>query len=773
MRIIDSLIAALRGAANYSADVQVAPFCILWPDKDRQFECVIPRIQIELPELFVLGDYAPEKRLGPGIWLRCALAGKLTDIILPVGKTPILYLPGISRQDLRAVENCPDELKPLAELQYRGSIWSQVNSKDCTILAFLKSMGLEIATDLATKDSMRLALSKLLDEEIEPLQRKRLDKDYFNALLTGGDWVREALLWLNQCEAFRSMHDQSEWKAFVGVCKSKLQFDPETDGPITGATRLAAHEGAWEAVWNRFCEAPKRYPNIPGLIRKTTIPDDLFLDKTGWPQWNETEEKCLRNKLLEADQLQPEGSRKLIEELETNNKARRSLVWAELGESPLAQALEWLEILAQSTANPLTSGTLDDVVSKYCDSGWQADWAVLKALACVEKPTDFEAVSIAIRALYLPWAQDAARYLQNLFEKSGYVNVVKESEASHFGKDECVIFVDGLRFDVGRRLSELLAECGHQTQDRIVWAALPTITATSKPAVTPVSDQISGQYGNHDFEPCVAKTGQSLKGGYHLRKLMLDFGWQVLEKLETGTGKGRAWSEFGNIDHEGHDKGWKLAKSMENMLNEIVDRIKTLLDSGWKNIRIVTDHGWLLAPGGLPHVDLPACLTENKWGRFAAIKAGAKIDERLFPWRWNQDQLVALANGISCYRKGETYAHGGLSFQECLTLEITVSSVPADHVNVDAKIMDVVWRGMRLIVTVDGDSSDLRLDIRLQPGNPDSSVARGGKPFKENGTGSVVVEDDDLEGTAAAVIVLDNNDQLVAQFTTLIGRGDK
>ena len=63
---------------------------------------------------------------------------------------PVLYLPGVGRQDLRAVESCPESLKPLAELQYLGVIWSQVNGKDWTILTFLKSdqdgLGVELET---------------------------------------------------------------------------------------------------------------------------------------------------------------------------------------------------------------------------------------------------------------------------------------------------------------------------------------------------------------------------------------------------------------------------------------------------------------------------------------------------------------------------------------------------------------------------------------------------------------------------------------------------
>ena len=150
-RVIGYLIKAIRYASVYNPDVQVAPACILWPDSDSQWEAVIPRLQNELQELFVLGEYNPEKRTGPAIWLRCIIAEKTDDVELPGDTVPILYLPGVSRQDLRAVESCPDFIKPLAELQYRGVIWSQINAKDWTILAFLKSdqggLNLDVAQD--------------------------------------------------------------------------------------------------------------------------------------------------------------------------------------------------------------------------------------------------------------------------------------------------------------------------------------------------------------------------------------------------------------------------------------------------------------------------------------------------------------------------------------------------------------------------------------------------------------------------------------------------
>jgi hypothetical protein len=95
-----------------------------------------------MPELLTLGDYDPVTRTGPAIWLRCVIepvvrAEKFPDLAWPSGTVPVIYIPGVSRQTLRAVEDCPEPLKPLVELQYRGTVWMQKNGKDWTIRAFL------------------------------------------------------------------------------------------------------------------------------------------------------------------------------------------------------------------------------------------------------------------------------------------------------------------------------------------------------------------------------------------------------------------------------------------------------------------------------------------------------------------------------------------------------------------------------------------------------------------------------------------------------------
>lgn len=779
-QVIERLLLALRDAAKYNPDVQVAPACILWPDRDRQWEAIIQRLQIELPELLILGNYDPERRTGPAIWLRCAIAEKTDDLDLPWKKTPIIYLPGVSRQDLRAVESCPNYLKPLAELQYRGTIWSQLNTKDWTILAFLKSdqggLGLDVAKDKDTKNSMQLALYRLLDEEIDLLKGKRLDKDYFNTLLSGGDPVRDLLLWLDKGDAFRESRSDDEWRGFVEICKSQLAFDPEKDGIFTGAARLAAHEGAWHSVWERFCEAPKRYPSIPGHIRKCKAPTNEIswysgdCNFDGWPQWNEEQEDKIRKDLEMLGDLPPHEARREVLELEKRHGLRRSLVWAELGEASLSQAVEHLSVLAQTTSKDLAAGTINELAAGYRNYGWNADDALIRALASVKKNEDTEVVKTAIRVIYVPWAQKSARYLQKVVEEYGYPNNSTSACKDPQYKDgECIFFVDGLRFDVAKRLEEMLSRCGYQIEERNVWAALPSVTATGKPAATPVRSKIRGSDADADFEPYVAESGQSLKGGHPLKKLLDQAGWEILDRSSNGDGKGNAWCEFGNIDHEGHDRGWNLATHIEGMLEEICERVAQLLESGWKSVHIVTDHGWLLLPGGLPKIELPSPLTLNKWGRCAVIKPGASTDERQYPWYWNSNQYFALADGISCYRNGLEYSHGGLSLQECLNLELVVSLGSSLASRTSLEIADVIWKGLICTVFVNGEFSDLSLDLRTQPGEPTSSIVSRIRPLREDGTASVVVENEDLEGTHAIIVLLDQNDELMAQLDTTIG----
>jgi hypothetical protein len=108
----EHLIAAIRKAAVYNPDIQAAPVCILWPDKERQWESVISVLQNELPELFVLGDYAPDeppRSRAPRSLKRCLIrnGGSFErKFIIPSGLIPNFCKRGVIRAgaELRGIK---------------------------------------------------------------------------------------------------------------------------------------------------------------------------------------------------------------------------------------------------------------------------------------------------------------------------------------------------------------------------------------------------------------------------------------------------------------------------------------------------------------------------------------------------------------------------------------------------------------------------------------------------------------------------------------------
>ena len=72
-------------------------------------------------------------------------------------------------------------------------------------------------------------------------------------------------------------------------------------------------------------------------------------------------------------------------------------------------------------------------------------------------------------------------------------------------------------------------------------------------------------------------------------------------------------------------------------------------------------------------------------------------------------------------------------------------------------------------VAIDGEVPFLSLDIRIDAGDAATSLVVSVKPFKDNGTASVVVENEDMEGCSAMVVLLDAQGSLIAQAATVRG----
>ena len=770
--LLEALQRSLVLAARHSPG-EVAPAAILWPDADGQWQPLVGQLRNLMPQLLILGDYSPEQRQGPAIWIRCMIERTLPDMLLPERTVPVIYMSNVSRQTLRNVEECPWELQPLVELQYRGVVWCQRNGKDWTVEAFMVSedvgLGLDVSRDNITRRAMLGSLAQLAVSPLVRLRGKRLEAEDFDKLIIE-DTPRNLLEWMNDPKGTKEKWDETRWEAFRSRCKAEYGFDPKTDGELVAGERLGRRKGAWIGVWERFVEAPLLYPGLPYLLRRAKPTGELLFVKETWPDENTQEEKTLRMALAKLADTNAADAREQIGKLESMHSVRRNWVWSRLGQSPLAKALSHLSALAIHTRVAIGGDSPAAMMDLYVHGGYLADDVALRALAEVKSAEDHEAVAIAIRVVYLPWLQDTAEHFQkqvvaNPLPASG--NKVQVPILADAGT--CILFVDGLRFDLGQRLLGMAQDRGIRVVQNKRWAAVPTVTATSKPSVSPVAGQILGHQLGEDFVPEIASAGQPITSD-RFAKLLTSAGYQYLLASEVGhpqDADARAWTEYGEFDKLGHNLQAKLAGPIDDQLELLTDRIEALLSAGWQQIRVVTDHGWLLLPGGLPAISLPKYLTESRWSRCASIKPGAHVSVPTTGWYWNPMEIFAFGPGVSCFGNGFQYAHGGISLQECVVPDLLFSS-EATSEEITASIKEVRWAGMRCRVSVEPAGVAVTVDIRTKVGDPDTSIAQP-KQVDDDGKASLLVENDSLSGTTVSVVLVDPSGRVVGKKATTVG----
>jgi hypothetical protein len=769
--LAEHLAGTLRTAAqSFAAGDQVAPCAFLWPDPERLWECIMPDLRPMMPELFQLGSYAPEKRTGPALWLRC-IEARVVEGAPSVATTPIFYLPGISRETLQAVEDCPKELAALVELQYRGVSWLHVNGKEWTPYAFLVSkhggLGLDVAKDQATLDALAGALPPLMAESISQLQNRRLDAEFFNALVAP-DASGLMLRWLSDPETFKHRRSEAEWKAFCQQCKTDFRFDPVKDGPLKAAQFLAERGSRWGKVWQRFAEAPLNHPGIVEWLKRASPKKSSMFDSAEvWPNINEREERKLQQALESVvDRPQDEVIRR-VTELEEQHGGRRAYPWQKLGLSPLATALGPLSQLARSCMTTPGAPTPDAYAKFYASEGWRVDAAALATMAACETSEQYDAVLGALRAVYLPWLESTSRHLQQLIRENGQ-SISKRAKPIEIAAGRLVLFADGLRMDIAQQLAEKLAAVGLESRPDWDWSTIPSVTATAKPATSPIADAVQGGEAGDEFSTRLVSTGQLLTQDRFVAGLK-ERGWQYVGSHETGDPTGSAWTEAGALDKRGHNEGWKLARSVETEIRDLVGRIAALVRAGWSDVIVVTDHGWLLVPGGLPKVELKSFLAEHRWGRCAALKSRAQATTQVFKWRWNPEVMIASPPGAGCFRASMEYSHGGVSLQEMVTPVLRVKA--AKSAGGSTNLLEAKWTGARCRVLVGGNCAGVRVDVRTSRADPSTSLLtdKQARETTPDGKVTVFLENDSDIGKVAEIVLLDASGQVIDSLSTTLG----
>lgn len=767
--VLESLRDTLR-AKDIALDGEVRPAAILWTDPNGDWKSCLDLLRDSIPELLTLGDYDTKTRTGPAIWLRCVIDGPLREEIIPGSDTPIVYLPGVKRSDLQAREDCPDAIRPLVELMYRGVAWIQKNGSDWTARAFLgsnQSLGLDLAGDHATNEAIVRALPEVLTLRIDQLRGRKLTANEFDKLLSD-DHIRELLQWIGNPQRTRARLGESRWNAFVNQCRDAVDFDPSAKQPFEAGTMLGKGEGNWKAVWQRYIEAPTGFAGVVDILRRCRPNEGLF-EQNGerWPDLNDEKEEAVRKVLATLESLSHRAACDIVCELERDHVPRRDWVWAKLGLSPMAEVLKPLCRLASGARQALKATTPGEYATRYAEDGWLVDAAAWEAIAATTV-AERALIRKVVHHLLVPWMEQSAINFTASLEGNPLPRR-REQPTVEAEPDMCLLFVDGLRYDVGQRLAEHLENRGYTVTRSHRWAALPTVTATAKPAVSPAEPLIKGTTLGESFAPLFEDDKKEVVAA-SLRKRLENRGYQILgddAALWPAQEQGKGWREFGQIDKRGHDLEWELAVQLPIELETLTEEIARLLNAGWTSVRVVTDHGWLLAPCGLPKVDLHKHLTTSRWARCAVITPGNTPNVPLIEWHWNSTQHFAVPPGIACYNASKQYAHGGMSLQECLIPDLVVrGDTHQDTTRV--AIRSVTWRGYRCEVQLSTGIGSPVVDLRLGGASGMSVVAKA-KSVNDDGTVNLVLSDDEYSEADLTLVVTDKGGNLLAQLLTRVG----
>lgn len=759
--MIEGLAHRLRAqAGKFNPALETAPVAVLWTDERREWEGVLPQLQSAVPELFVLGAYLPAQRSGPGAWLRMVADGQAGG--LPKGTVPLLYLPGVAngnlRTDLRAVKDDP-QLAPIAELQYRGTFWRQENSKDWTLRAFFESkrggLGLAVKGDQASLAALKQALPRLLSRSLVTLEARSIDLAFLDEILNPNP-ADDVLRWMADAAGVQGEKGEG-WGSFVASTQVRYGIDLGKGVLDAAALVLAAREAdAAYGLWEKFSHRPQEQPALYDVFR--AVPKkDLLSDADRYPRENEADEAALADALRALAVMDTASAAARLLDLEAQNAPRRGTVWARLGRAPLAEVLLPLATVARAALQPAVGGTVQHQAAAWAGEGWAVDAAALAALAQAQAANRQAEVDPALAAVYRPWLQRAAEAFQQRVKTEGYP--ARKVDAVADGT--VLLFVDGLRLDLAQQLKQMLVSPDLTLELQHRFTSVPSVTSSGKVWCSPGYDAAQPAANATGFEPVLrVKEADGDYTAERLRRAIQAQGFTLVDAEAPTIASGRGWAEFADdIDSDGHNKGLRLAEEAPRHLAKLAKAVQRLLGAGWQRVRVVTDHGWLLLPGGLPKVELPAKLTETKWARCAVVKdAAVSVDAMTLPWSYGPSVRIALAPGIGAFRAGQVYDHGGLTLQECVVPVLEVSSALSAAGR--PRLKAVAWNARKTLCKVEAVSGE-GLTVTVE--RLGSAV---GEPGVVDAQGKGLVEFevvDDFIGEAVSVVLRRDEQKVVEE----------
>jgi len=410
--------------------------------------------------------------------------------------------------------------------------------------------------------------------------------------------------------------------------------------------------------------------------------------------------KAVDNVLLNEikTRISTKGAKGILENAEFINKiakVRENKIWAREGKIKEWNVLIKVVELLRGIENSLTKITDKDILftESYSNHWWKLD-QIYRELASLEKEVEDSIRSAFLKPVaskYQNWLEKTNKAFTkkvNSLQKWPLPNTLSQNSFwKKFVKPHnnkiCIFFLDALRFELQKRLLEVLKQKGHKVKHTPMLCSLPSITEVCMPALLP-HDEMRLESSEKDLT--VKLDGQKIKTkadrldllkrlyGDKIAFLELD---QLKEDLQTLQKLVKGARIVLVTDIEIDKAGTSISRDFLDYFDNFMDKVRIGVEKaallGYQKITITTDHGFLITPDpnkvktveSFPNkgltihrryaIDHPprveACFT------LPLQKAGYNSKgEMLFPF------------GISYLpRKGpkEMYIHGGLSLQEC------------------------------------------------------------------------------------------------------------
>jgi hypothetical protein len=342
-----------------------------------------------------------------------------------------------------------------------------------------------------------------------------------------------------------------------------------------------------------------------------------------------------------------------------------------------------------------------DYAQRYTETWWELDRDYRKLRAGFDGYPDLQGLISILKNAYSGVVRKMNTAFTEAVSRTGHVELGFPPQADFWSTCiaevkglRAILFVDAMRYEMGKELSARLAQIDGDVQVESVVAALPTVTPVGMSMLCPGNVTLSVEPGGwrivSDVLPKENLARRDARKNVIRRKHPKTkfFDLEDLLKVEKqdlgGTNLAIGFSK--EWDDEAHPLGaltlsMGVIDSYLNLLARVVQRLGAL---GVEKVWIVTDHGFLivedLAPADEMHIPTqPAPLMAGY--RFLVADREVSMPGVLFlDLPRSQGLKVGVPSGFGVFmpRTDRTYFHGGLSLQEAVLPVVSVKFARAE-----------------------------------------------------------------------------------------------